>query len=596
MRLLSMLLLLSVSLPLPALQNQLQGHPSAYLAMHGDDPVHWQDWGDAVLSEAGEQGRLILLSSGYFACHWCHVMQRESYRDAAVAAELNAHFIPVKLDRELHPALDAHLIDFVERTQGSAGWPLNVLLTPDGYPVLGATYLPRDDFLALLRQVRELWQQDAGRLGELARRAMAEIVAQRAAGAGHGRPLAAAQLIPALRAEAMAQANELEGGFGEQSRFPMVPQLLALLEGLATRPDAGLQAFLVTTLDQMASQGLRDHLAGGFFRYTVDPGWQVPHYEKMLYDQALLARLYLRAGERLQRQDYLAVAADTVDFVLRHMAGPDGGFVSSLSALDSAGVEGGGYLWSQAQLEAVLQGEQLELARDHWRLRGTPATDGGYLPMAGKPLQALASAADRPRVGRLLMDARDRLLAARAERGVPRDQKQLAGWNGLLLQTLAEAARVLQMPRYHAAAQRLQGFLVERMWDGQRLRRSLDAGQAGLADYAYVAAGLAAMGEEQVSRQLLTQAWQRFHGGDGWRLSDRGLLPGMAVQPALMDDVLPSPSALVVSLSLRSGDAALARQAARARDAAAASVAGSPFWYAGHALLLAEGGGPGAQR
>jgi uncharacterized protein YyaL (SSP411 family) len=404
------------------------------------------------------------------------------------------------------------------------------------------------------------------------------------------RPLPAGQILPVLRREALSQANELEGGFGDQARFPMAPQLLALLDSLAAADNGRLRAFLVTTLDQMAAQGLRDHLAGGFFRYTVDPGWQVPHYEKMLYDQALLARVYLRAGQLLQRPDYLAVAADTLDFVLRDMAHPQGGYIASLSALDAAGVEGGAYLWTEAQLQAVLQDEQLALARDHWRLHGIPATEGGYLPMAGKPVSELADAAGQARVGVLLADARQRLLKARAARGVPRDDKRLAGWNGLLLQVLAEAGRVLPAPRYREAALRLQAFIDQRLWDGQRLVRSLDGGHAGLEDYAQVAAGLAAMGESRLQQAVLAQAWQRFHGAAGWRRSDRGLLPGMAVEPGLMDDVLPSPSALVVGLSLQAAEPAMRERAAQARDAAAGAVAASPFWYAGHALLLAQAG------
>jgi len=592
MRLLLSLLLLVVCLPAYALPNALKDHPSPYLAMHGDDPVHWQDWDDQVLEQARREGRLILISSGYFSCHWCHVMQRESYRDAAVASALNDHFITVKLDRELHPALDAHLIDFVERTTGSAGWPLNVFLTPEGYPLVGLTYAPRDNFLTLLGKVQELWQEDPAKARQLAEGAMTQIVRARA-GMAADNTLEPAQILPALNREALSQANEMEGGFGDQARFPMAPQLLALLDSLARNDDARLRAFLITTLDQMARQGLRDHLGGGFFRYTVDPSWQVPHYEKMLYDQALLARVYLRAGQVLQRPDYLAVAADTLDFVLQDMAHPQGGYIASLSALDAAGEEGGAYLWTTAQLETALQGEQLTLARDHWRLHGTPATDGGYLPVAGKPVSELVDAAGQARTQALLADARQRLLKARAARGLPRDDKRLAGWNGLLLQALAEAAEILPESRYREAAQRLQAFISQRLWDGKQLIRSLDGGYAGLEDYAQVAAGLAAMGEKPLQQTLLAQAWQRFHGTAGWRRSDRGLLPGMAVEPGLLDDVMPSPSAVVVGLSLQAADPVLREAAAKARDAAAGVVAASAFWHAGHALLLAQ---DGAQR
>lgn len=592
MRLLLSLLLLTASLPAAAMQNTLKNHPSPYLAMHGDDPVYWQDWGDAVLELARREGKLILISSGYFSCHWCHVMQRESYKDAEVAAQLNTHFIPVKLDRELHPALDAHLIDFVERTTGSGGWPLNVFLTPEGYPLVGLTYAPRDNFLALLSKVQELWRNEPAKARQLAESAMTAIVQARA-GMTTKQVLSPAEVIPALRHEALSQANEMEGGFGEQARFPMAPQILALLDGLSKADDARLRAFLVTTLDQMATQGLRDHLAGGFFRYTVDPSWQVPHYEKMLYDQALLARVYLRAGQVLKRPDYLAVAADTLDFVLKDMAHPEGGYIASLSAVDAAGVEGGPYLWDVAQLEATLQGEQLALARAHWRLQGIPAMEGGYLPMMGKSITDLSDTAETSRIAAILADARVRLLKAREARGLPRDDKRLAGWNGLLLQALAEAQQLLPDPHYREAAVRLQAFIRQRLWNGQALVRSLDGGHAGLEDYAQVAAGLAAMGESDLQQQLLKQAWQRFHSAAGWRRSDLGLLPGMAVEPGLMDDVMPSSSAVIVALSLKTAVPALREQAVRAQEAAAGAVATSAFWYAGHALLQAE---RGAQR
>jgi uncharacterized protein YyaL (SSP411 family) len=599
MRLILPLILLVCScLPAVAQANALKGNPSPYLALHGDDPVHWQPWSADILSQARAQGRMIFISSGYYACHWCHVMQRESFKDPAVARLLNDHFIAVKLDRELNPALDAHLIDFVERTSGISGWPLNVFLTPEGYPLVGLTYAPRDNFVELLGHIEALWRTQPSKARQLAEQGMAEIVRQRA-GIAQAKTLPAPALVAALRREALSQANEVEGGFGEQSRFPMAPQLLALLQGLRIEPNAELQEFLITTLDQMAHNGLRDHLAGGFFRYTTDPSWQVPHFEKMLYDQALMALLYLRAGQQLDQPEYLAVAADTLDFVLRDMAGKDGGYIASLSAVDAAGEEGGAYLWTPAQLKAVLHGEQLDLARDHWRLHGFPATTGGFLPMTGTPVAQLADAAERPRVKRLLADARRKLLAARAKRGIPRDDKQLAGWNGLLLQALAEASQVLPQARYGEAAKRLQGFLTQRLWHGQRLARALDAGnaigRAGLADYAYVVGGLAAMGEKRVSAQLLAQAWQRFHTAIGWQRTDQGLLPGMAVDVALMDDVLPSPSAQLIGLSLAAGEPALARQAVKARAAAAGRVAASPFWYASHALLLA--GQPGvAQR
>lgn len=585
---------LAVVSAVAASQNQLAGHASPYLAMHGADPVHWRDWGDAALADARRDGRLILISSGYFACHWCHVMQRESYRDPAVAQLLNDHFVAVKLDRELHPALDAYLIDFVERTQGQAGWPLNVILTPEGYPLVGMTYLPRDQFHSVLEQLVDRWAERRESLTELARRA---------AGAGQQAPAGPLEVAPQrlrqrLLDEALALADDLGGGFGRESRFPMAPQLLVLLELQAAQPSTALGEFLVLTLDQMAGEGLRDHLAGGFFRYTVDPTWQVPHYEKMLYTQALLARVYLRAAELFGRGDYAAVAADTLDFVLARMAAPGGGYSASLSAVDGAGEEGGAYLWSEAQLRAVLADEDLALARRHWRLEGTPPTQGGYLPRRGEPVAALAAAAEGPpaRLQQRLDTIRERLLAARDRRVLPRDDKVLAGWNALLLGALADAGRQLDAARFRSAAAALAEVLLGSLWDGRTLLRARGPdgplGAAALEDYAYLADALdryaRLVGDPQlrgVRDALLVAAWERFYQeGSGWRQGGETLLPAMPAHAALGDGPMPSPAAELIRLSAVAALPELQQRAARAKSLAAASVLADPFWFATHAL------------
>ncbi len=312
--LLTLLLLLLPGLS-PALTNQLIEHPSPYLAMHGDDPVQWQEWGEEALERARKENKLLFISSGYFACHWCHVMQRESYRNPQVAAFLNRHFIPVKVDRELQPALDAHLIEFVRRTRGHAGWPLNVFLTPAGYPLYGLTYSPKAQFSALLLRLEGAWDKQPEQLTEMARRAALEMEESKPASADGG-VIDSRKLQQGLVTMALAMGDDLVGGFGAQNRFPMAPQWLVLLDVQASSKDEDLQALAQLTLDQMANLGLRDHLQGGFFRYTVDPAWQTPHFEKMLYTQALLSRLYIRAAHLFDRPDYLQVAADTLDFTL----------------------------------------------------------------------------------------------------------------------------------------------------------------------------------------------------------------------------------------------------------------------------------------
>ncbi|MCB1852791.1 MAG: thioredoxin domain-containing protein [Gammaproteobacteria bacterium] len=561
-----LLALLVFSLPLPAeLANQLRNHPSPYLAMHGDDPVHWQSWGEEVLTRARAEHKLLFISSGYFACHWCHVMQRESYRNSEVAALINQHFIAVKVDRELEPALDGHLIDFVQRTRGSAGWPLNVFLTPEGYPLVGLTYAPTESFMALLVRLQQLWQEQAAELSATARSAALAMASERAVALPDRIDVNA--LHSSLVSTALKIGDDIEGGFGRQNRFPMAPQWSVLLARLATAPNEQLRELIELTLEQMAHKGLRDHIGGGFFRYTVDPGWQIPHYEKMLYSQALLARLYLAAARQLQLPAYLEVARDTLDFALTGLSGTGGGFIAGLSAVDSDNSEGGGYLWSDEQLAQALTDEELEFARKRWRLAGDPITEGGWLPVDAIGTDVLAGSAGVASAVMLALEQRikHKLLIARAARNHPRDEKQLAAWNGLMLSALVEGAKELGEKRYRDAAERLRDFLVTRLWDGERLLRARsdtgELGSAALEDYVYVATGLRDWGKLNGSEadlvlagQLAAEAWRRFYRPEGWQVTDKLLLPGIALERAINDGPLPSPAAMLIEFSITSGD------------------------------------------
>ena len=585
------------------LANQLRDHPSPYLAMHGEDPVAWQDWSAEVLTGARAAKKLVLVSSGYFACHWCHVMQRESYRNPEIAALINAGFVPVKLDRELHPALDEYLIRFTEHTSGQAGWPLNVVLTPEGHPLIGVTYLPPERFRAVLAGILQLWSEDPVRLARLARDAAGEL--QRAAvpdtaalPAGNG------DLAARLRSEALRIGDELLGGFGGQSRFPMEPQLSVLLDLVASTGDPDLARFLRLTFDQMARHGLRDHLGGGFFRYTVDPDWQTPHFEKMLYTQALLAPLYLRAAAVLERPDYRGVAREVLDFALQSMRREDGGFIASLSALDADGVEGGYYLWRGNELERVLSPGERALAARVWALDGPPLFEAGRLPIGAQPLEAAAreSGMAPEAAARLLDSARLKLLGARANRTLPRDEKVLAGWNGLMLSALVDGYRAFQVPLYREAAEALRNHLVSRLWDGKQLLRALGPsgplGVASLEDYAFLARGLRDWSEVTGSRAdrelalaLVREAWGGFY-DRGWRLSARTPLPDIPAEAALSDSPLPSPASVILRLSLGSGDQELTRRATEALQAGRATVLERPFFYATQAALMIEHEGP----
>lgn len=551
------------------LTNRLANHPSPYLALHGADPVAWQTWSPQVFERARREGRLVYVSSGYFSCHWCHVMQRESYQDPEVAVLLNAHFIPVKLDRELEPAVDARLMAFVEATRGMGGWPLNVFLTPDGFPVYATLYHPRDEFLDVLRRMQALWGQERPRLEALAREP-----AGKPAAADSGLDTARVRdYQQAAQRAALALSDPMHGGFGEQSRFPMAPQLAFLLERQADRPQPALREFLLLTFSQMQSGGLQDHLSGGFFRYTVDPAWATPHFEKMLYDNALLARLYLRAGELLKRPDFTATGLRTLDFMAAEFRAPGGGMIAALSAVDAAGVEGGYYLWTREQLGALLSADEYAAVERPWRLADAAPFEAGYLP-----------------VTRADTGIATELLNARAGRQLPRDTKVLAAWNGLALSAYVDAVRRTGRDDYRRVAQELRDYLATQLWDGRALRRALADGAAlggaSLEDYAYTAEGLLAWAaltgkpaDRELVRALVDQAWRRFYATPGWRLEERSLMPGDDGRALLADGPMPSPVAVLIDVSLQVMDTAGRRRARKALAAGQAELKADPFWH-----------------
>jgi len=572
-----------------SLTNRLRAHPSPYLALHGDDPVAWQEWGAAAVAHARREGKLVYLSIGYFSCHWCHVMQRESYRNPEIARYLNERFIPVKIDRELEPAVDARLSEFAEATRGVSGWPLNVFLTPDGHPLYALLYAPPAEFLDALKKLQDLWQRDPEALRRLAR-----AESQRARGPGPPRIDAARSRAAARKLvdAALQQADTIHGGFGEQSKFPSVPILEALLAQQASAPSPAVHELLTRTLDAMAQLGLRDHIGGGFFRYTVDPGWKTPHFEKMLYDNALLARLYGRAADVLRRPDYAAVAQETLDFMRAEMGDGSGAFLASLSALDHQGVEGGYYLWDGDSLAEILNPRELEVFRQAYGMNDPPPFEAGYLPI---PTQAAADAD-------AIESARTKLKTARAKRGLPRDTKRLAGWNGLALTAFAEAAQRTGNAADRQAARGIRDYLLTRLWDCRRLQRAVEDGRAvgaaALEDYAYVAEGLLtwadASGDAEAARQaraIARAAWSLFYTAKGWRIGEPGWLAAEAGQDIVADGPLPSPSAVLIAVSLtlgERGDAELRRRALGALNSGHELLKEDPFWYATHVAVSAS--------
>jgi uncharacterized protein len=583
--------------------NALAGHPSPYLAMHASDPVDWRDWGPEALAQALSQGKPLYLSSGYFACHWCHVMQAESFRDPGLAALINAAFIPVKIDRELQPALDDYLIGFTERTAGRAGWPLNVVLTPQGHPLVGFTYVPPDEFRVLLARVRDAWAAQPESLSALARAGAEEYAALRSAMPNEiqlpSDPGEWPDFDALLTARTDALADRLAGGFGSEARFPREPQLKALMDLLKRSEDPDLAAFLRLTFDAMADGALRDHLGGGFFRYTVDPDWRTPHFEKMLYNQAQLVPLYLRAAERFGEPRYREIARTTLDFMLGSLRSETGGFAASLSALDAEGVEGGDYLWDEQTLADLLDDEDRVLAAHLWGLAGTPVFSGGHLPLSVRsPEQAAESLGITPLQAKEAMTRiGDQLRDARKARSFPRDDKALAGWNGLALSALAAAVAAFEDPHDRAAGVALRRLLAERLWDGDRLHRGRAGddwiGTASLEDYAYVAAGLADWagvvddpGALALSQRLVELAWRDFRTDTGWRLEHSPLLPAIPDEAALADTALPSPSAILLRLTLVHPVAELRAHARTTLPDTARSVIRDPFSHASAVATL----------
>lgn len=592
-------------LALPAqaatLRNQLKHHPSAYLALHGSDPVAWQKWSPAVMQRARRENKLVYLSIGYFSCHWCHVMQRETYKNPRIAKFINQHFIPVKIDRELESALDSRMIGFAEATLNRAGWPLNVFITPEGYPLYAMLYLKPNDFLSETRKLQILWQKDSKALMQLARRGSSKST-------GPGRPQLKVALVRQYIQRVVNQAAALEdplaGGFGNQGKFPSVPQLDFLLLYQQHFPDPKIKKFLLLTLDEMAKNGLQDHLGGGFFRYTVDSGWQIPHFEKMLYDNALLARLYFRAGKILKKPEYIAIGHRTLEFMTQEMRLSSGGLMASFSAIDNKQVEGGYYLWSKTQLKGILARQELQVYLLAARIKDSAPFPEGYLPMQGASTKQIAKVLkqDTASVQRLLQSAKNKLIKARQKRILPKDYKVLAGWNGLALSAYAQASRShAKGGRYRQIADGIRRYILQKLWTGARLHRSVHRGRpvgsASLEDYAFVARGLydwAVLSNRKqdylITKKIVDKAWQRYYGKTGWRQSDSSLIQAEAGRDVLTDGPLPAPSAELIDVSMKLAkklnDKVLRTRALAAMNSGHVVIEKNTFWYATHVKAM----------
>ncbi|MBB2773497.1 MULTISPECIES: thioredoxin domain-containing protein [Mycolicibacterium] len=464
--------------------NELGGATSPYLRQHADNPVHWRQWTPAALAEAAERDVPILLSIGYAACHWCHVMAHESFEDDEVAAAANADFVCIKVDREERPDLDAVYMDATVALTGQGGWPMTCFLTPDGRPFFCGTYYPKPNFLQLLAAVAETWRERRGEVEEASDRIAGEL-RNMAAGLPGGGPPVRPELCDAAVAAVLRDEDTARGGFGDAPKFPPSALLEALLRHHERTGSPESLATVERTATAMARGGIYDQLAGGFARYSVDAEWVVPHFEKMLYDNALLLRAYAhwarRTGDPLARR----VAGETARFLIDDM-GADAMFTSSLDA-DADGVEGLTYAWTPAQLRDVLGDDD-----GRWAATVFGVTDAGTFEHGTSVLQLLADADDPARLERV----RTALRAARSTRPQPgRDDKVVTAWNGLAITALAEAAVALGDPELLDAATGCARAVVDLHVVDGRLRRASLGGRVGesaaiLEDHAALATGL----------------------------------------------------------------------------------------------------------
>jgi uncharacterized protein YyaL (SSP411 family) len=477
--------------------NQLAGETSPYLLHHADNPVDWYPWGPEALSRARGENKPIFLSIGYSACHWCHVMERESFTDPETAAFLNDHFISIKVDREERPDLDAIYMEAVTALTGRGGWPLSAWLTADGVPFYGGTYFPESprfgmpSFRQVLEKLVEAWETRRGELDQAAATMRAHLVSGQSQPdeRGPGATATPGQIIERALLSLQASLDPVNGGWGGAPKFPQPSVLEALLARLTLGARPELQVMIETTLDAMAAGGIYDQLGGGFHRYATDERWLVPHFEKMLYDNAQLARCYLHAWQVLGKPSYRMVAEETLDYLLREMSHSGGGFFSAQDA-DSEGREGASFVWTLEEIRRVLTPEEADLAATTYGMTAQGNFEGANI------LHVVVQAGESPD---LMAAARAKLRAARENRVRPaRDEKILAGWNGLALAALAEAARALPSQRYREAAERAGDFILrELLRPGYRVFHSWKDGRASgngfLEDYTCLVEGLLAL-------------------------------------------------------------------------------------------------------
>ncbi|HEY5610309.1 MAG TPA: thioredoxin domain-containing protein [Thermoanaerobaculia bacterium] len=550
--------------------NRLANETSPYLLQHAHNPVDWYPWGEEAFQKARDENKPVFLSIGYSACHWCHVMERESFENEEIASILNRDFVSVKVDREERPDVDSIYMQTVQLMTGHGGWPMSVFLKPDGTPFFGGTYYPPEDrhgmpgFKRVLGHIAHLYRDSRTQIDEAG-----EEIKNALRNLGAPRTTEAEMTHDDLNRAAQQIANHYDpyhGGFGGAPKFPPSMALDFLAQVSCRTGSDELREIVTNTLRKMASGGIYDQIGGGFHRYSVDARWLVPHFEKMLYDNALLVRLYVRAWQWRKDSLFARVAKETLGFVLREMTSPEGGFYSTLDA-DSEGVEGKFYVWNRADIIEALGADEGRVfcalydvtERGNWEghnILNLPRDPEAVAADLGIPLDRAIDIASR---------AKSTLYGLRETRFRPaRDEKILAGWNGWMLAAFAEAALAFDSEELGGAVRKNADFLIAKMMPGGKLHRSYKDGRvkidALLEDYAGVAWGLVAafeatqeIGYLATARKLAEEILARFEDGDNGAFFDTAHdHQKLITRPKdLFDNATPSGSSVAIDVLLR---------------------------------------------
>lgn len=551
--------------------NHLVGESSPYLLSHADNPVDWYPWGPEALERAVSEDKPIFLSVGYASCHWCHVMEHETFEDDSVAALLNEHFIAIKVDREQRPDIDQIYMTAVQTfTRGGGGWPMSVFMTPDLKPFFAGTYFPRDDvpgyqrpgFISLVRQIIQVYQEDRENLNSQAER-LTSVLKQNLAPDLTGNTIAETVFTDAIE-QSLGSVDFVYGGFGQSRKFPHTAELRGFLRHLFLSDDEQTRKALTATLQGLLFYGMYDQVGGGFHRYTVDRQWAVPHFEKMLYDNALLVPVLLDAYLIFGDTDYLNGAVNTLDFLLREMRDTTGGFYSALDA-DSEGEEGKFYVFTKAELDTLL-GADSALYYKYYTVTTGGNFEHNTNVLARKPdaWKELASNPTASEVRARLAELNTLILAERAKRIRPlTDDKVVTAWNGMALTAFARGYQVTGHARFLEAAQKLGAFLKDQMFAEGDLRHTYRDGVFSpgplLEDYGYVADGMIDLYESdgdyrwlEFSGELVSAGLEKFTDERGFLYLSIANAADLIVRPSdVHDGSYPSPGAYLLSAAQR---------------------------------------------